>query len=135
MQIPIFAADGYKYGYMQQSSMQQQMLYNANMAPYATQRIPKNQQLMPGPNVNQKGMQQRGCAVGGGNFQRNNGYQLKVGGVVVGSWAGSKNQQNVRTNRGMVRKILFSSNAYKKFIFLHFSDSISNQSEISPRNK
>lgn len=105
MQIPLFATDthGYKYGYMQQpSSMQQQMLYNANMAPFGTQRIPKNQQMMPGQIINQK---QRGGMVGGGNFQKNNnGYQLKVGGVVVGSWAGSKNQQNVRTNRaGMVR--------------------------------
>jgi hypothetical protein len=117
MQIPLFATDshGYKYGYMQQS-MQQQMLYNANMATFGTQRIPKNQHVMQGHNVNQKSVQQRGML--GGNYQKNNGYQLKVGGVVVGSWAGSKNQQNVRTNRGMVKKfnsILLDTNGKLKF--------------------
>ena len=40
------------------------------------------------------------------NYQKSNGYQLKVGGVVVGNWANGSNRQNVRMlnyRPGMIR--------------------------------
>lgn len=43
---------------------------------------------------------------GRGNYQKSNGYQLKVGGVVVGSWSNGSNRQNVRmmnSRPGMLR--------------------------------
>lgn len=96
MQVPLFGPNNYAY---MQNTIQQQMLCNANLTPYGTQRFPKNQQ-----NINQKVMQ-RNTGAPGSNFQKNNGYQLKVGGVVVGSWSnGSKNQPARMNNRnGMVR--------------------------------
>lgn len=95
MQVPLFGPNNYAY---MQNTIQQQMLCNANLTPYGTQRFPKNQQ-----NINQKVMQ-RNTAAPAGHFQKNNGYQLKVGGVVVGSWSnGSKNQPARMNNRnGMV---------------------------------
>lgn len=95
MQIPLFGPNN--YGYMQ-NTMQQQMLCNANMPPYGTQRFAKNQQ-----NVNQKAMQ-RNAGAAPLQFPKNNGYQLKVGGVVVGSWSNGQKNQPARMNRnGMVR--------------------------------
>lgn len=99
MQIPIFGPNN--YGYMQ-TSMQQQMLCNANMTPFGTQRFQKNQQLIHSQNINQKVLQRNAGVPGAGNFQKNNGYQLKVGGVVVGSWANGSRNQPPRINRGMV---------------------------------
>lgn len=58
-------------------------------------------QMMAGPNA---GKFQRSGVAG---YQKTNGYQLKVGGVVVGSWAnGSRNALASKMNRpGMVRLI------------------------------
>lgn len=95
MQYPLVGPNN--YGYVPASTIQQQhMIYNANMGQYGVQRIPKNQ--MMAPKVLQRG-------AGPACFQKNNGYQLKVGGVVVGSWANnSRNSQAPRMNRGgMVR--------------------------------
>lgn len=96
MQVPLFGPNNYAY---MQNTIQQQMLCNANLTPYGTQRFPKNQQ-----NINQKVMQ-RNTGAQASHFQKNNGYQLKVGGVVVGSWSnGSKNQPARMNNRnGMIR--------------------------------
>jgi hypothetical protein len=98
MQYPLVGHNS--YGYVPASTIQQQhMIYNANMGQYGVQRIPKNQLLSAnvGPKVLQRGSVPAG-------FQKNNGYQLKVGGVVVGSWANnSRNAQASRMNRaGMV---------------------------------
>lgn len=86
------------YGYVPASSIQQQqqLFYNANMGQYGAQRAPKSQ-MVQGQNVGQKSTR-------GGSA----GYQLKVGGVVVGSWAnGTRNAQGQRMNRaGMVRNML-----------------------------
>jgi hypothetical protein len=98
MQYPLVGANS--FGYVPAAAIQQQqMIYNANMNQFGVQRIPKNQMMT---NVGAKAMQR-----GTGGFQKNNGYQLKVGGVVVGSWANnSRNSQAARMNRaGMVRKI------------------------------
>lgn len=89
------------YGYVPTSTLhQQQMFYNPNMGQYSVQRAPKSQ-MMPASNVGQKAPP-RGPP---GAYQKTNGYQLKVGGVVVGSWAnGSRSAQATRMNRaGMVR--------------------------------
>lgn len=73
------------------------MYYNANMAQYGVQRAGSAQSATKVP---------RGAPA----YQKSNGYQLKVGGVVVGSWAnGARNAQAARMNRtGMVRS--FSNN-------------------------
>jgi hypothetical protein len=76
------------------SLQQQQMYYNSNVGQYGAQRNVKNQ-MMAASNAGQK-------------FTRSavTGYQLKVGGVVVGSWAnGSRNAALAsRMNRnGMVK--------------------------------
>lgn len=96
MQYPLVGSSG--YGYVSASSLQQQqMFYNANMGHYGAQRSPKNQ-LAASQNTGQK------LSRGGEGYQKGNGYQLKVGGVVVGSWAnGQRNAQAPRMNRaGMV---------------------------------
>jgi hypothetical protein len=89
------------YGFVQAPSLQQQqMFYNANIGLYGAQRQQKNQ-MMPAAKLPPRG------AVPAG-YQKNNGYQLKVGGVVVGSWAnGSRNLQQSRMNRaGMVINLI-----------------------------
>lgn len=98
MQYPLAGSNS--YGYVPASTLQhQQMMYNANMSQYGVQRTPKSQ-LMSAQIIGQK------MSRGGGapNYQKSNGYQLKVGGVVVGSWAnGARGAQAVRMNRaGMV---------------------------------
>lgn len=99
MQYPLVGSNN--YGYVQASSLQhQQMLYNTNLGQYGVQRAPKSQ-LMSAQNTSQK------MSRGGGappSYQKSNGYQLKVGGVVVGSWAnGARGGQASRMNRaGMV---------------------------------
>ena len=43
---------------------------------------------------------------GRSNYQKSNGYQLKVGGVVVGNWSNGSNRQNARmmnSRPGMLR--------------------------------
>lgn len=80
---------------------QQQQMYYAGMgAQYGAQRLNKGQ-MAAAANAGQKFP--RGAAPG---FQKNNGYQLKVGGVVVGSWANNSrggSQQAARMGRaGMV---------------------------------
>lgn len=98
MQYPLAGPNN--YGYVHASQLQQPaMYYNAN-AGYGPQRTQKNQ-MMPA-NVGQKA--QRGAS---GGYQKGSGYQLKVGGVVVGSWAnGSRQGQAARMNRaGMVRTL------------------------------
>ena len=96
------------------------MIYNANMNQYGVQRIPKNQTMQ---NVGAKVMQQRAPL-----FQKNNGYQLKVGGVVVGSWANNtRNLQAARVNRpGMVKNSRFSSN-FKLVFYLRFATPSTNE--------
>lgn len=94
MQYPI----NYNYGPMQQ---QQQMFYAApNMmgGSYQQQR-----QMQSGPNKPQQMQLQKGRG-GVINFQRATGnqYQLKVGGVVVGSWAQNRSQIAARNRAGMV---------------------------------
>jgi flagellar hook protein FlgE len=84
------------------SLQQQQMYYNSNVGQYGAQRNVKNQ-MMAASNAGQKFTR---SAVTGYQNQKNNGYQLKVGGVVVGSWAnGSRNAALAsRMNRnGMVK--------------------------------
>lgn len=101
MQYPLVGANN--YGYVQATNLQQQqqMYYAPGMGQYGIQRAPKNQMMAtnPGPKV-----PPRSGLVG--PYQKTNGYQLKVGGVVVGSWAnGSRNTQAARMNRaGMVSK-------------------------------
>lgn len=101
MQYPLVGANN--YGYVQATNLQQQqqMYYAPGMGQYGIQRAPKNQMMAtnPGPKV-----PPRSGPVG--PYQKTNGYQLKVGGVVVGSWAnGSRNTQAARMNRaGMVSK-------------------------------
>lgn len=91
-QYPLVGANN--YAYVQASSLQQQqMYYNASMGQYGAQRAglaSNSAQKVPR---------------GGPAYQKNNGYQLKVGGVVVGSWAnGARNAQAARMNRnGMVK--------------------------------
>lgn len=82
------------YGYVSGPSMQQQqMYYNPSMAQYGAQRQSKPPAQVAGQKV-----PPRGSPVG--PYQKTNGYQLKVGGVVVGSWAnGSRNNQAARMNR------------------------------------
>lgn len=98
MQYPLVGSSGYGYVPATSLQQQQQMFYNANLGQYGAQRSPKNPQ-MASPNVGQKNP--RGAGAG---YQKGNGYQLKVGGVVVGSWAnGQRNAQAPRMNRaGMV---------------------------------
>lgn len=81
---------GNGYGYVP-ANVQQQMYYNASMAQYGAQRSAKN----PIPAQNSAKLTRSG----------NSGYQLKVGGVVVGSWAnGARSVQGQRMNRaGMVK--------------------------------
>lgn len=101
LQYPLVGANN--YGYVQATNLQQQqqMYYAPGMGQYGIQRAPKNQMMAtnPGPKV-----PPRSGPVGA--YQKTNGYQLKVGGVVVGSWAnGSRNTQAARMNRaGMVSK-------------------------------
>lgn len=100
MQYPVSNS----YGYVQASTLQQQqqLFYNASMGQYGAQQRTQKSQMMSAANVGQK-MQR----VPSSSYQKNNGYQLKVGGVVVGSWAnGSRNAQASRMNRaGMVSVI------------------------------
>lgn len=123
MQYPLVGPNN--YGFVQAPSLQhQQLFYNASAGQYGPQRTQKGQ-MMPA-NVGQK--VQRGPNAG---FQKGNGYQLKVGGVVVGSWAnGSRNIQAARMNRTGMVKIL------KCFIFnsikIAFSDSLSSKSAQCP---
>lgn len=96
MQYPL----NYNYG-----PMQQQMFY---AAPNMMGSFGPQQRQMPGPanKLQQMQMQKgRGSAV---NYQKaTGGYQLKVGGVVVGSWAQNRSQIASRVNRtGMVSFIL-----------------------------
>lgn len=88
------------YGYVQASNIQQQQLfYNANMGQFSGQRSGGKNQMMPTASNGQKA-QPRGAA--NPAYQKGNGYQLKVGGVVVGSWANGS--RNVQMNRpGVVR--------------------------------
>lgn len=126
MQYPLVGANS--YGYVPASTIQQQhMIYNANMGQYGVQRIPKNQ--MMSANVGPKILQRGGAPPAG--FQKNNGYQLKVGGVVVGSWANnSRISQASRMNRaGMVRTQL--THFRHQINFPLISDSLSNQSAIT----
>lgn len=85
------------YGYVPASSLQQQqMFYNPSIGQYA-QRSSKNQ-LIGSTIVGQKTSR-----VSNAGYQKGNGYQLKVGGVVVGSWAnGQRNAQGRMNRAGMV---------------------------------
>jgi hypothetical protein len=98
-------ANNYAY-----NAMQQQMYYTQNMTPYGM-----NQQRQAGSKSLQsiksnssslrsaaRGSEGTGQGVIG--YQKNNGYQLKVGGVVVGSWATNRSQasRNVANRGGMV---------------------------------
>jgi hypothetical protein len=92
MQYPL----NYNYG-----PMQQQMFYAApNMmgGSFGPQR-----QMQAGAKQVQQMQLQKGRA-NVVNYQKATGgnYQLKVGGVVVGSWAQNRSQMAARVNRGMV---------------------------------
>jgi hypothetical protein len=97
MQYPMTDAGNF---YVPNASLQQQqMYYNPNVGQYGAQRNAKSQ-MMAGANAGQKFPRGQVAA-----YQKSNGYQLKVGGVVVGSWAnGSRNAIASKMNRtGMVR--------------------------------
>lgn len=84
----------------------QQMFYQQNINPYTLQ----NQRQVGVKNQMQ--VQQKNARGGSGaiGYQtKNNGYQLKVGGVVVGSWATNRSQAAGRVNQrpGMVCDSLF----------------------------
>lgn len=98
IQYPVVGSSNYGYVHAASLQQQQQMYYSPGISQYGVQRPPKNQLITP--NAGQK-PPQRGPA---GPYQKSNGYQLKVGGVVVGSWAnGSRGTQAARMNRaGMV---------------------------------
>jgi hypothetical protein len=95
--------NNYAYG-----AMPQQMFYTQNMTHYGV-----NQQHRQSGIKNQilahksAGSNSRGGGVVG--YQKNNGYQLKVGGVVVGSWATNRSQppRNIANRAGMVMTIAF----------------------------
>lgn len=91
---------GNSYGYVA-ANVQQQMYYNATMGQYGAQRTGKGQML----SQNSAKLPRPGNA----------GYQLKVGGVVVGSWSnGARNAQGQRMNRaGIVRR---SKDSFQSFI-------------------
>lgn len=93
IQPPIHGANNYPYG-----SIQQQMFYASNINhPYGINQ----QRQVAGKNQMQTQKNLRGGQIG---YQKNNGYQLKVAGVVVGSWA-NRSQAATRVNRaGMVRR-------------------------------
>ncbi|CRK95071.1 CLUMA_CG008549, isoform A [Clunio marinus] len=107
IQYPLVASNNYG-GYVSASPIQQQhqqqMFYNPGLYPGGGQRQQKNQLMTAQQNVGQK-VSQRGNCIPPVGYQKNNGYQLKVGGVVVGSWAnGSRNPQIARMNRaGVIR--------------------------------
>lgn len=93
IQPQIHGANNYPYNV-------QQMFYSPNINPYALQ----NQRQAAGIK-NQMQIQQKNVRPGGaiGYQTKNNGYQLKVGGVVVGSWATNRSQNTrVSRNTGMV---------------------------------
>lgn len=96
------------------------MYYNASLGQYGAQR--------GGLASNSLQKLQRG----GPAYQKNNGYQLKVGGVVVGSWAnGARNAQLAKMNRnGMVRVQLkaYSFVECSLIFFILSLDSLSCQS-------
>lgn len=89
LQQPISGGSNYAYN-------MQQMFYQPNVSPYALQN---QRQAAAKAKIQQQPNARVGGAVG---YQKNNGYQLKVGGVVVGSWATNRSQ-TTRVNRtGMV---------------------------------
>lgn len=91
------------------SGMPQQMFYPSPNMMSSGYHHHQQQQQQP----QQRQMKNNQSSRGGGviNYQKG-GYQLKVGGVVVGSWAQNRSQINARVNRmGMVRNYY---NCYQK---------------------
>lgn len=86
---PLLGPSQYSYG--PSAPMTQQMLYPNSMGQY-------------GRSSSSTGPKNAVVAAQKGRYQKHNGYQLKVGGVVVGSWAnGSQRTPATRVNRsGMV---------------------------------
>lgn len=100
MPLQSHGANNHTYG-----SMQQQMFYTPNMNTYGInaqrQAALKNQlQSQKNSRVNNAVQTATGLAA----YQKSNGYQLKVGGVVVGSWATNRSQpsRNLANRTGMV---------------------------------
>ncbi|KAL7024163.1 hypothetical protein ACKWTF_012928 [Chironomus riparius] len=86
LQQPISGGNNYAYN-------MQQMFYQSNVGQYALQ----NQRQAAAKAKIQP--QQANARISGAiGYQKNNGYQLKVGGVVVGSWATNRSQ-STRVNR------------------------------------
>lgn len=86
------------YGYGPAASLhQQQLYYNQNVSGYGRTAGKGGHPIQQIQKGGQRGI-----------YQKSQGYQLKVGGVVVGSWANGSNRPGVqgghRVNRtGMVR--------------------------------
>jgi hypothetical protein len=122
-QMPYPLLTGSNYGPMPP----QQMFYAApNMmaGPYNQQ----NQRQLSAKNNHQMQAMQKNVRGGIINYQKSTGggYQLKVGGVVVGSWA--KNRSQVAVNRaGMVRHELVVLKSFFQNYCYHL-DSLANQS-------
>lgn len=90
LQQPISGSNNYPYNV-------QQMYYQQNVGQYALQtqrQAAAKAKIQPQPNARVSG------AIG---YQKNNGYQLKVGGVVVGSWATNRSQATRVNRSGMVK--------------------------------
>jgi hypothetical protein len=94
---PQLVANNYGYG-----AMQQQMFYPPNMNPYSAANQ-RNSGSAKNPIQIQKSQRGVSGAVG---YQKNNGYQLKVGGVVVGSWATNRSQVARMNRAGMVNSFI-----------------------------
>lgn len=95
--------NGYGYGpaaSLHQQQQQQQLYYNQNVTGYGRTAGKGGHPIQQIQKGGQRGL-----------YQKSQGYQLKVGGVVVGSWANGSNRPGVqgghRVNRtGMVRKAI-----------------------------
>lgn len=70
------------------NAMQQQMYYTQNMSQYSQRQPGLKTQIQALKNA-PRGVSGTSGVIG---YQKNNGYQLKVGGVVVGSWATNRSQ-------------------------------------------
>lgn len=95
--------NGYGYGpaaSLHQQQQQQQLYYNQSVTGYGRTAGKGGHPIQQIQKGGQRGL-----------YQKSQGYQLKVGGVVVGSWANGSNRPGVqgghRVNRtGMVRKAI-----------------------------
>ena len=92
LQQPISGANNYAYN-------MQHMFYQPNVNPYTLQN-----QRQAAAKAKMAPTQANTRVSGAVGYQKNNGYQLKVGGVVVGSWATNRSQPTRVNRTGMVRR-------------------------------